>query len=254
MVNAGFELEDGIARVILQRPEKLNAVDLQTKLEITDRMRAYRDDEDVRVVIIESEGDAFCAGGDIEEVKEHDFALQPFTDTWEDLFEAMLHLGKPIIARIDGYTLGGGFDLMLHTDIPIAADDAQLGQPEVGLGIVNHFSPPMLQARIGLTKTIDMMFTGETISGEEAADIGLVARSVPADELDEEVNRVANRLSEMSPRVLRKLKDGLYATAEMSPRAGRSYLETVALEAARNDPDYREGVLAQLERRDPEWP
>ncbi len=254
MVNVGFEIVDGIARVTLQRPEKLNAVDLPTKLEITDRIRSYRDNDDVRVVVIQSEGDAFCAGGDIEEVRERDFALQPFTDTWEDLFEAMMHLGKPTIARVDGYALGGGFDLMLHTDIPVAATDAQLGQPEVGLGIVNHFSPPMLMSRIGLTKTVDMMLTGETISGEEAAEIGLVARAVPESALDAEVDRVAERLVGMSPRVMRKLKDGLYATAEMSPRAARSYLETIALDAARNEPDYREGVLAQLERREPEWP
>jgi len=253
MVNANFSVDDGIARIELDRPEALNAVEMPTKRAIIDQVRTYGDDDDVRVVVFQSTGDAFCAGGDLAEVVEQEFALEPFTDSWEALFEAMMTLGKPTVARIDGYALGGGFDLMLHTDIPIAAEDAQLGQPEVGLGIVNHFSPPMLQGKVGLTKTLDMMLTGDMISGEEAAQLGLVARSVPAEDLDEEVDAVAESLAGKSPRVLRKLKDGIYATAEMSPRAGRSYLEAIALDAARNDPDYREGVAAQREDREPEW-
>ena len=253
MVNAAFTVEDGIARIELQRPEALNAVEMPTKRAIIERVRDYRDDDSVRVVVFQSQGDSFCAGGDLQEVVEGDYALEPFTDSWEELFEAMMNLGKPTVARIDGYALGGGFDLMLHTDIPIAAEDAKLGQPEVGLGIVNHFSPPMLQAKVGLTKTLDMMLTGEMISGEEAARLGLVARSVPAEDLDDEVDSVAESLAAKSPRVLRKLKDGIYATAEMSPRASRSYLEAIALDAARNDPDYREGVDAQREDRKPRW-
>jgi enoyl-CoA hydratase/carnithine racemase len=226
---------------------------MPTKRAIIERVRDYRNDDSVRVVVFQSQGDSFCAGGDLQEVVEGDYALEPFTDSWEELFEAMMDLGKPTVARVDGYTLGGGFDLMLHTDIPIAAEDAKLGQPEVGLGIVNHFSPPMLQAKVGLTKTLDMMLTGEMISGEEAARLGLVARSVPAEDLDDEVDSVAESLAAKSPRVLRKLKDGIYATAEMSPRASRSYLEATALDAARNDPDYREGVDAQREDREPRW-
>lgn len=253
MVNAAFSIEDGVARIELQRPEALNAVDTPTKREIIDRVRGYKADDRVRVVVFQSEGEAFCAGGDVKEVREREYALEPFTESWEELFEAMVNLGKPTVARIDGYALGGGFDLMLHTDIPVAADDAMLGQPEVGLGIVNHFSPPLLQRTVGLTKTLDMMLTGEPISGREAARLGLVARSVPAEDLDDEVESVADSLAAKSPRILRKLKDGIYATAEMSPRAGRSYLESIALESAREDPDYREGVAAQLEGREPEW-
>lgn len=253
MVNASFDVDGGIARIELQRPEKLNAVDMPTKLAMTEQLRAYRGDDRVRAVLIESEGDAFCAGGDIEEVRERDFALQPFTDTWQDLFDAMRTLGKPTVAKIDGYTLGGGFDLMLHTDIPIAADDAMLGQPEVGLGILNHFSPPLLLQRVGLPKTMDLMLTGDLLTGAEAADVGLVARSVPVDALDDTVEDVLETLAAASPRVIKRLKDGILAAAEMSPRAGQSHLEPIALEAARREPDYKEGVRAQLEGREPEW-
>ena len=253
MVNAAFAIEDGVARVTLQRPEALNAIDLPTKAAITERMRDFRHDDAVRVVLIEGEGEAFCAGGDLEEVLERDFALQPFTDTWAELFREMRGLGKPVVAKVDGYALGGGFDLMLHADIPIAADEARIGQPEVGLGVVNHFSPPLVHERVGLPTTLDLLLTGELISGARADEIGLVARSVPADDLEAEVEGVLETLAGHSPRVLRKLKDGIYATAEMSPRAGQAHLEDVALEAARTDPDYEEGVRAQREDREPDW-
>lgn len=253
MVNADFSVTDGVARVEIRRPEALNAVDMPTKLEMIDRLRDYRDDDDVRVVVLQSEGDAFSAGGDLAEVPENDYELEPFTETWEEMFTVMTGMDQPIVAKVDGYTLGGGFDLLLHTDIPIASHDAQLGQPESSLGIVNHFSPPLLNQRLGRTKTLDMMLTGDTISGREAARIGLVARSVPADDLDDEVDDVVDSLRSKSPRVLAALKEGIYTTTDMTPGAARSYMEAVSLEHAREHPDYREGVDAQLEDREPEW-
>lgn len=253
MVNAEFRVDGPVATVAIQREEALNAIDSPTKTAIIDELDGWRD-EDVRVVVIESEGEqAFCAGGDLHEVKEMDYSLKHFTDSWAELFEVMTTMPQPTIAAVDGYTLGGGFDLMLHTDIVIAADDATIGQPEVGLGIVNHFSPPMLLATVGLRKTMELMLTGETISGAEAERIGLVTRSVPADELDETVEEVAESLVSKSPRIVGKLKRGIYTSLDMSPAGARSHLESVALESARTDPDFREGVDAQLENRDPDW-
>lgn len=253
MAHADFSISDGVARIELQRPDALNAVDTATKTTITETLRRYKSREDVRVVVFQSQGETFTAGGDIKEVREQEYSLSYFTETWEELFDAMTNLGKPTVARIDGYTLGGGFDLMLHTDIAVAAEDAKLGQPEVSLGIVNHFSPPILRESVGFKKTLDLMLTGETISGAEAERLGLVARSVPGDELDDEVDRVVESLKAKSPRVLEKLKQGLWDTLDKSPSATRAHLESVALESARVDPDYEEGVSAQLDGRDPEW-
>ncbi|WP_227377488.1 enoyl-CoA hydratase/isomerase family protein [Haladaptatus halobius] len=253
-VNAEFSVVDGIARIEIQREAKLNAVDMETKLVITDQLREYRDRDDVRVVLFESAGDAFCAGGDLQEVKDREYALEPFTETWEELFTEMRTIPQPTVAKIDGHTYGGGFDLLLHTDIPIAANDAQIGQPESALGIVNHFSPPELLERVGLPTAMDILMTGEPITGARADEIGLVARSVPTEELDATVQAVFDALRAKSPRVLKKLKQGIYASTDMSPTAAKAHLEAVSLEAARTDPDYREGVDAQLERRDPDWP
>lgn len=255
MVYAAFDVESGGGYVTVQREEALNAIDTPTKEAIIDRLRAWRDDDAVRAVVFRSEGDrAFCAGGDVREIPEVDYSLSYFTESWAELFETMRTLGKPTVAKVDGYALGGGFDLVLHTDVPIAAHDATLGQPEVGLGIVNHFSPPLLLESVGRKKTMDMMLTGEPISGREAARAGLVSRSVPREELDETVETVVAAIAAKSPRIVRKLKEGIGTVAEMSPTAGQDHLERVSLESARVDPDYREGVDAQLEDREPEWP
>jgi|AntDeeMetagen134_2_1112570.scaffolds.fasta_scaffold02146_2 enoyl-CoA hydratase/carnithine racemase len=254
MVNATFDVENHAGYVTIERKEKLNAVDSETKCAIIDKLAVYRDDDAVRVVVLQSEGDrAFSAGGDVQEIPEVDYSLQYFTETWEELFSTMRDMGTPTIAKVDGITLGGGFDLMLHTDFVIAANEAHIGQPEVDLGIVNHFSPPMLLQQVGFRKTMELMLTGDTISGAEAADIGLVTRSVPRDELDAEVDDLVDTLVNKSPRILKKLKEGIYASTSMSPDAAKTHLETVSLESARNDPDYREGVNAQLEDREPDW-
>lgn len=254
MVNASFTVDDHVGYVTIEREEKLNAVDSETKHAIVEEIEAFRDDDGVRVVVIRSEGErAFCAGGDVQEIPEVDYSLQYFTESWEELFRTMRDCGMPTVAKVDGITLGGGFDLALHADIVIAADDAQLGQPEIDLGIVNHFSPPKLLQQVGFRKTIELLLTGDTISGAEAADIGLVTRSVPGERLDEEIDDLVETLANKSPRIAKKVKEGIYTSVNMAPDAAKSHLEGVSLESARVDPDYREGVDAHLEDRDPDW-
>jgi enoyl-CoA hydratase/carnithine racemase len=253
MVNAAFTIEEGVGIVELQRPERLNAVDSETKREITEYVQAFSNNQDVRIVLFQGADDAFCAGGDITEVPETDYSLSHFTESWAELFDAMLALGKPTVATVDGVCLGGGFDLMLHCDFVVAAEDATIGQPEASLGIVNHFSPPLLREMVGWRKALDLVMTGEPISGAEAERIGLVTRSVPEEELDEAVEALVDSLRDKSPRVLRRMKEGLYETMDMSPTAAQEHLGRIAHDAAREDPDYQEGINAQLEDREPEW-
>ena len=255
MANAEFSVRDHVGYVTIQRENALNAIDSPTKFEIIDTLRDYRDNDDVRVIVFQSEGNqAFVAGGDLQEVPENNYSLKYFTDSWDELFKTMMSMGKPTVAKVDGWALGGGFDLLLHTDIVIAADDAMIGQPEIGLGILNHFSPSMLPDLVGLRKTMELMLTGEPISGEEAAEIGLATRSVPRESLDEEVEDIVNTIKGHSPRIVKLVKEGIYTSINMTPDAARNHLEIKSLESARNDPDYMEGVRAQLEDREPEWP
>lgn len=254
MVNADFTVSDGAAYVTIQREEALNAIDTPTKLEIIERLEDYRVDDDVRAVVFQSEGDqAFTAGGDLKEVIDVDFDLEYHTETWDELFTSMMRLGKPTIAKVDGWALGGGFDLLLHTDIVIAAEDAMIGQPEIGLGILNHFSPSMLPSLVGLRKTMELLLTGDPISGAEAADVGLVTRSVPAEDLDDEVEDVVESIRGNPARITKHVKDAIWASIDMTPSAARQHIEARSLDSARTEPYYEEGVRAQLEDRDPDW-
>jgi enoyl-CoA hydratase/carnithine racemase len=254
MVNASFEIRNHAAYVTIERPEKLNAVDTPTKQEITERIEGYRDDDGVRAVVFGSAGDrAFSAGGDVQEIPEVDYSLSYFTETWDELFTTMRDCGMPTVAAVDGITLGGGFDLMLRSDFVLASEDARIGQPEIDLGIANHFSPPPLLQQVGFRKTVEIMLTGETMSGAEAAEVGLVTRAVPDEDLDEEVDSLVRTLVNKPPRIVKKLKDGIYTATNMAPDAAESHLERVSLESAREDPHYREGVDAQIEDRDPDW-
>lgn len=254
MVNATFDIENHAGYITIEREEKLNAVDSPTKRAIIDHLTEYRQNDTVRAVVFQSEGEkAFSAGGDIQEIPEVDYSLQYFTDSWDELFSTMRNLGMATIAKVDGITLGGGFDLLLHTDFVIATEDARIGQPEIDLGIVNHFSPPLLLQQVGFRKTMELLLTGEPISGDEAATIGLVTRSVPRERLDDEVDALVETLVNKSPRIVKKIKAGIYSSTNMSPDAAKTHLERISLESARTDPDYREGVDAQLEDREPNW-
>ena len=254
MVNATFDVENHAGYVTIEREEKLNAVDSETKRAIIDQLAEYRRNDAVRAVVFRSAGEkAFCAGGDIKEIPEVDYSLQYFTESWDELFSAMRNLGAVTIAKVDGIALGGGFDLLLHTDFVVAADDARIGQPEVDLGIVNHFSPPLLLQQVGFRKTMELLVTGESISGAEAARIGLVTRSVPRERLDGEVDALVETLVTKSPRIVKKIKEGIYTSTDMSLSAAKTHLERISLESARTDPDYREGVDARLEDREPNW-
>lgn len=254
MVNATFTVEERVGYITIEREEALNSIDMDTKIAIIDTLEDYRDRDEVRVIVFQSAGDrAFSAGGDLQEVVDKDYALEPFTESWEELFTTMLRLGKPTLAKVDGYTFGGGFDLILHTDIVVASEDAIFGQPEANLGIINHFSPALLPRVVGLRKTLELLLTGEPISATEAERIGLINHAVPTDELDDVVNELVQNLVAKHPEVLKRLKEAVYTSLEMNPTAARDHIEEIALETARTEPWMREGVDAQLEGRDPEW-
>lgn len=255
MSTVSFEKEDGVGRIVFENPEKRNALTLEMKLEIIELLEASRNDEAVSVIILESGGTrAFCSGGDLQEIPENDFRLKEFFDSWEQLFETLRTVELPVIAKVDGWTLGGGFDMLLHIDIVICDEEAMLGQPEIGVGVLNPFSASMLPELIGLRKSMELMLTGEPISGCEAERIGLVTRSVPSDELADEVMEMAEKLQQYSPRVLALTKKSLYDSAQMEPISAYHHLKERSLKHARDDPDYMTGIEAQLSGSEPEWP
>jgi len=180
--NLLFEVEDKIAIVTVNRPEVMNALNRDTVKEFKAAALAVRDDTSIGGMIITGSGDkAFVAGADINELaKESVLSGRETSIRGQETLRIFELMGKPIIAAINGYALGGGFELALGCHIRIAAENAMLGLPEVGLGIMPGFGGTQRLPRlIGSSKALELILTGKTINAEEALNIGLLSKVVP---------------------------------------------------------------------------
>jgi enoyl-CoA hydratase len=192
-------------RLTLNRPAKLNAISRVLREALTAAIEDAAADPDVRVIVIAGAGRAFCAGYDLSEA-------QP-DDAWgwreilaEDVAAtlAIWRCPKPVIAQVHGYALAGGLELAMACDLVVAAEDAQVGEPEIRFG-----SAPvtlLMPYLVGQKKTRELLFTGDLVDGTEAARIGLVNRAVPADRLEAEVDALADRLARVPPDVMAPTK------------------------------------------------
>jgi enoyl-CoA hydratase len=192
-------------RLTLNRPAKLNAISADLREALTSAVAEAADDDRVRVIAIAGAGRAFCAGYDLSE------AFLPTAWSWREALakdiEATLAIWacpKPVIAQVHGYVLAGGLELAMACDLIVAADDAQLGEPEIRFG-----SAPvtlLMPFLIGQKKTRELLMTGDLIDAGEAHRIGLVNRVVARDRLDEEVDALADRLARVPPDVMAPTK------------------------------------------------
>ncbi|HSG85685.1 MAG TPA: enoyl-CoA hydratase-related protein [Candidatus Limnocylindrales bacterium] len=189
-------------RLTLNRPAKLNALSDELLDAVVDAVEAAGRDPDVRVVVLRGAGRAFCSGFDLASGEEVATAA-----AWRELLERDVRQTlriwgspKPVIAQVHGYCLAGGLELAMACDLVVAATDAQLGEPEIRFG-----SAPvtlLMPYLVGQKKTRELLLTGDLVSGEEAARIGLVNRAVDPDRLEEEVDALADRIARASPDVL----------------------------------------------------
>jgi enoyl-CoA hydratase/carnithine racemase len=192
-------------RLTLNRPAKLNAISRELREALTAAVEDAANDPETRVIVIAGAGRAFCAGYDLSEE-------QP-ADAWgwreilaEDVAATLeiWRCPKPVIAQVHGYALAGGLELAMACDLVIAAEDAQVGEPEIRFG-----SAPvtlLMPYLVGQKKTRELLFTGDLVDGVEAARIGLVSRAVPADRLEAEVDALADRLARVAPDVMAPTK------------------------------------------------
>ncbi|MCI0855580.1 MAG: enoyl-CoA hydratase/isomerase family protein [Chloroflexi bacterium] len=223
-----YEKTDGIARLTLNRPAVLNALNLEMRDELWDALGAFRDDPDARVLILRGAGKAFSAGADIS-----DFGTAPsLTEARRarrerDVWDLLLHLPKPTIAAVHGYALGAGCEMALLCDLRIAADDANFGLPEVSLGYIpSAGGTQTLPRTIPPGAAMQMILSGDPIDAEEAYRLRLVHRVVPRDELDAAASDWARTLAERDPRALAYAKDAVVRGLDLSLADG------LALESA----------------------
>jgi enoyl-CoA hydratase len=245
--------EGPVAIVTINRPAVLNALNGRTIDELRRVMLEVRHDPEIRVVIVTGAGDrAFVAGADITELAEQDPAGgREMALKGQHVFDLVEQLGKPVIAAINGFALGGGCELAMACTFRIAADTAKLGQPEINLGIIPGYAGTQRLVRLaGRDRAMDLTLTGRHVSADEAHAMGLVTRVVAAASLMDEVRALAAQLAAKPPLAVRFAMDAINRGPDMPFREGCA-LEAALFGLAAATEDMREGTRAFLEKRKP---
>jgi len=221
-----YEKEDGVATIKLNRPKVLNAMNKQLWLDFQEALEDVKNDQEIKVLIITGEGRAFSTGADLKDSK--DRSIEDYRDYLVELQETsrkIIRFEKPIIAAINGYALGSGYELGLACDIRIAAEEAKIGSPEARVtSSVTGGALRLVQDLIGPGKAKELLFTTEYIDGKEAERIGLVNKAVPLDQLMDKTKEMARKIAENSPFSLKIIKKGLnMARGEVSLEALMDY-------------------------------
>jgi crotonobetainyl-CoA hydratase len=248
-------IDQHVATVTLARPEALNAVDLATEAELQRVWTELEHNRDVRVVVLTGEGErAFCVGADLKNpsVSGVDYWAAPRPGGFGGI-ALRETLNVPVVARVNGYALGGGFEMVLGCDLVVACDEASFGLPEALVGRMPlDGGMTLLQRQIPYRQAMAMLMTGRRISAREGLDMGLVNEVVPRAELDAAVERWVQALLACAPLSLQAIKQVVKRTSTLSP-ADAQALRLPALVAALQSDDANEGVRAFQEKRKPVW-
>ena len=263
-----YEVAGGVARVTINRPEARNALSPAVMDGLLAAFGRAAADPAVRAVVLTGAGErAFCAGGDLggpgfksDDPEGQALRTLPKSNlerhherrSFADLFRAMNRLGKPLIARVRGHCLAGGFGLALGCDLVVASEDASFGTPEVKRGLMPMMIMATIFRNVGRKKGMELLLTGDRLSAAEAERLGLINHAVPADQLDAKVDELLAKVLAMSPAVLRLGRDAFYAMQDMEFERALDYLQAMLTVNLASE-DAVEGVRAFLEKRDPVW-
>ncbi len=252
--NVLLERRAPIALITINRPDKLNALNIATRKELADALDELRNDREIRVAVITGAGEkAFVAGADINEFAGRTAVEQRAVMKARSVFTAAEDFPKPLIAMINGFCLGGGCELALACDLRIASDRARFGEPEINLGIIpGGGGTQRLTRLIGEGKAMQMILTGEMIDAQEAYRLGLVNEVYPAAELEAKTMELAGKIAEKSPVALAMAKTSVKNAARTNLREGLDQeIDLFAL--CFSSEDKEEGVRAFLEKRKPKF-
>lgn len=248
-----LDIADRVATVTINRPDKLNALNAQAKAELREVMTSLKNDPAVDVVIITGAGEkAFVAGTDIRELTELNGETgKEFSAKGQEVFDLIENLGKPVIAAINGYALGGGCELALACHLRVASENARFGQPEVNLGIIPGYGGTQRLAHlIGRGRAMEMILTGDQIDAQEAHRIGLVNKVVPAGELMTTARSLARTIASKGQIAIRMALKAVNMTQETTLSDGQQ-LEASLFGVCCGTEDFKEGTRAFLEKRKP---
>jgi enoyl-CoA hydratase len=248
-----FELTDGVARVTVNRPDKLNALNAIVIAELGDAITRIETDSAVRGILVTGAGNrAFVAGADITELTEQGpSGGRARSLVGQQVFRRLERCGKPVIAAVNGYALGGGCELAMACHLRVASENAKFGQPEVKLGIAPGYGGTVRLPRlIGKARALELLLTGDTIDAEEARKIGLVNRVVPADRLLAEAEGLLRTILANGPLAVRACLEAVDAGSDMSVDQAL-LLEASYFGLLSATEDMQEGTKAFVEKRKP---
>lgn len=252
--NLLIKKEGNIAKLIINRPKALNALNSQVLEELNEALSNIEKDDEVFVLIITGEGKAFVAGADITEMKDMTpDEARKFARLGLEVFRKIELLEKPVIAAVNGFALGGGCELAMSCDIRIAGDKAKFGQPEVGLGITPGFAGTQRLSRlVGIAKAKELIFTGDMIDAFEAEKVGLVNKVVSQDELMEEVTNLARKIASKGQIAVRYSKTAINRGIESDIETGMA-MERELFSLCFATEDQKEGMTAFVDKRKPNF-
>jgi enoyl-CoA hydratase len=249
------ERDGAVAIVTINRPEVLNALNRQTISELGRAMADLQQDAAIRAIVLTGSGQkSFVAGADINELAVLSPAEgQQHARRGQAVFDAIAHLGKPVVAAINGFALGGGCELAMACTVRIAADTARLGQPEINLGIIPGYGGSQRLPRlVGTGRALELLLTGDMVSAARAYEMGLVNKVVPAADLLAEARTLAAALASKAPLASRYILEAVNHGSAM-PLADAQVFEGTLFGLVASTEDMKEGTGAFLAKRKAEW-
>ncbi len=253
--NIIYEVKDGAAWITINRPEVRNALDVKTKEEILSALEEAERDPSVFAVVLTGAGDkSFCAGADLRMFLTMDEEeARSYLVITKGLVDRIENLSKPVIAMVNGHAFGGGLELVLASDIAVAAEDALLGQTEINVGLIpGAGGTQRLPRHVGVKMAKELIFTGRTLTAKEAEALGLINRAVPREELVNVVRKYLEDLRSKSPLILSFAKRAVNASYQRPFDEGMR-VESELFAKCFSTEDQKEGARAFLEKRKPSW-
>ena len=248
-----YNLDKGVAQIILNRPEVYNALNDEITFEMQDVFKAVAKDEQVRVVVLTGEGKAFCAGQDLKATsgQEKRSFINSLHKRYNPIIRAMRNLPKPIVCRLNGVAAGAGCSLALACDIIIASEEATLVEVFINIGLVpDSGSSYFLPRLVGAAKAFELCSMGTRVKASEALTLGMINKVVPADQLDQAVKAYTDYFAEAPTKSIGIIKKMLQKSGTSTLDEMLEY-EAYSQEIAGRSEDYKEGVAAFLEKRKP---
>jgi enoyl-CoA hydratase/carnithine racemase len=241
------------ARLVLNRPEKRNALSLALMREAIQALEELGADPEVRAIVIEGAGPGFSGGHDLAEMRDRDLPFfQELFDVCTRLMEIVHEVPKPVIARVHGVATAAGCQLVAACDLAIAAEDARFGTSGVKTGLFCSTPAVPVVRAVGRRRALELLLTGKLIDAATALDWGLVNRVVPAEQLDQAVAELVGEIAALSPLALAVGKQGFYAQVDLGEHEAYDVAKGVMADNAVAE-DAQEGMCAFVEKRRPEW-